>query len=133
MKSTLHGLPKTGSKIGTTPEAQQAPAPAKTKKAKAKTKTEKAFAKDAMEALNTPGLQMHAIKRKSIAEVGEVVGGTILSEFPVDDLSKIETHGRWAQGFRLDGGTLRLMWLNARRSEESDGTPGFELFFQVHG
>src|SRR5687768_2662962 len=36
--------------------------------------------------------------------LGEVLSeGGISSAFPVDDLSRIETHGRYAAGFRLDG------------------------------
>jgi len=56
----------------------------------------------------------------------------IQSSFPLDDLSKISTEGRYAQGFRLDSGSLRMMWMSVRRTQESDGTGGFEIFFQAH-
>lgn len=57
----------------------------------------------------------------------------VLSQFPLHDLSQITTEGRYAQGFRLDSGSLRLMWMSVRRTHEADGTPGFEVFFQAHG
>lgn len=57
----------------------------------------------------------------------------IQSAFPMEDLSQIATEGRWAQGFRLDSGSLRAMWLTARRTQEADGTGGFEIYFQAQG
>lgn len=63
----------------------------------------------------------------------EIQGSSILSAFPLEDLGQIKTSGRFAQGFRLDGGSLRRMWMNARRTVSADGSPGFELFFQAQG
>ncbi|MFO0729023.1 MAG: hypothetical protein U1E65_34910 [Myxococcota bacterium] len=94
-------------------------------------KTTKAFSADAMEALKTSGLAVFGVKGEKIS--GAEVGGSILSEFPIADLGQVKTKGRWAQGFRLDGGSLRLMWMNVRRTAEKDGTQGFEVFFQAQG
>ncbi len=57
---------------------------------------------------------------------------TILSTFPLHDLGQIETTGRAATGFRLDGGALRLMWLTAQRIREPEKGEGFELSFFAH-
>jgi hypothetical protein len=56
----------------------------------------------------------------------------IQSAFPLDDLGKLVTHGRQGAGFRLDGGSLRMMWLSAKRFEESSGK-GVELSMWLQG
>lgn len=66
-------------------------------------------------------------------DVARGLSGGIRSVFPLDGLESIDTRGRWAQGFRLDGGTVRMMWLSTRRIEDSAQGKGFELFFQAHG
>jgi len=57
----------------------------------------------------------------------------IASTFPIDDLAAIETHGRWASAFRLDGGSVRLMWTSVRRSQDAAGKPSCEITFFTHG
>lgn len=66
-------------------------------------------------------------------DVERGLSGGIRSVFPLDGLESIDTRGRWAQGFRLDGGTVRMMWLSTRRIEDAAQGKGFELFFQAHG
>ncbi len=90
---------------------------------------------DGVDPLSEPGLIVRSVRGgTAIGDATEPMeSGNVSSSFPLDDLGRIETTGRWAQGFRLDSGSLRLMWMNARRFEASDGTPGFELFFQLHG
>jgi len=56
----------------------------------------------------------------------------IHSKLPIDALGEIKTHGRSATGFRLDGGSVRNMWVSARRIVEG-GKKGYELFFFAHG
>lgn len=89
------------------------------------------FGVDALEAQKA-SLEIKSAKAAKISGP-DVPGATVLSEFPIQDLGQITTHGRYAQGFRLDGSSLRLMWLNVRRTQEKDGTPGFEVFFQAQG
>lgn len=89
-------------------------------------------ATDGIDAAKT--LAVHSVKKTTaIGELTAPVSSDIRSTFPLDDLGQIQTTGRWAQGFRLDSGSLRLMWMTARRTEAQDGTRGFELFFQAHG
>jgi hypothetical protein len=78
---------------------------------------------------STGGLGVRRVR----ATPGVVEPAGVLSQFPLHDLSQITTEGRYAQGFRLDSGSLRLMWMSVRRTSEADGTPGFEVFFQAHG
>jgi hypothetical protein len=66
-------------------------------------------------------------------DVERGLSGGIRSVFPLDGLESIDTRGRWAQGFRLDGGTVRMMWLSTRRIDDAAQGKGFELFFQAHG
>jgi hypothetical protein len=61
-----------------------------------------------------------------------VLTGGIRTQLPVD-LGTIETHGRWATGFALDGGSVRLMWVNARRVNDPSNKRGFELSFFLQG
>lgn len=77
----------------------------------------------------------HAIRSGKAGAVfgAEIQGSSVRSTFPLEDLGQITTSGRFAQGFRLDGGSLRRMWMSARRTLSADGTPGFELFFQAQG
>lgn len=84
-------------------------------------------------ALNVPGLRVSTVRRTIGEAVGAAAGDAIASHFPLDDLNKIETEDRWAAGFRLDGGQVRLMWVTARRIRSHDDKPGFELFFFNHG
>ncbi|MBI4818062.1 MAG: hypothetical protein HY791_17500 [Deltaproteobacteria bacterium] len=73
------------------------------------------------------GAQRKAVRVTS----GPAVEG-VLAGFPTD-LSELKTEGRWATGFQLDGGSLRTMWMSARRVLESDGMPGVEVFFWLNG
>ncbi len=70
---------------------------------------------------------------RSVRPAATPTAGGIQSSFPLDDLSQITTEGRYAQGFRLDSGSLRQMWMTVRRTTEADGKPGFEIYFQAHG
>ncbi len=67
---------------------------------------------------------------KSVGELSASDG--IQSEFPIAQLDDLKTVGRHATGFRLDGGSVRGMWVSARRIVE-DKKKGFELFFWAHG
>ncbi|MFO0729022.1 MAG: hypothetical protein U1E65_34905 [Myxococcota bacterium] len=89
------------------------------------------FQTDAVEAQKA-SLEIKSAKPASLSGP-EVAGATVRSEFPLQDLGAIATTGRYAQGFRLDGGSLRLMWMNARRVLDKNGKPGFEIFFQAQG
>ncbi|MBI2374124.1 MAG: hypothetical protein HYV07_09000 [Deltaproteobacteria bacterium] len=71
------------------------------------------------------------LRKSARAISGPAVEG-VLRGFPVE-LSELRTEGRWATGFQLDGGSLRSMWMGARRVLESDGMPGVELFFWLSG
>lgn len=62
-----------------------------------------------------------------------ILTGTIRTKFPVNDLGSIDTHGRWAAGFVLDGGSVRLMWLTARRVNDAANKQGFEISFFLQG
>lgn len=62
-----------------------------------------------------------------------ILTGTIRTKFPVNDLGSIDTHGRWAAGFVLDGGSVRLMWLTARRVNDASNKQGFEISFFLQG
>ncbi|MCC7382124.1 MAG: hypothetical protein IT384_09855 [Deltaproteobacteria bacterium] len=93
----------------------------------------KPLGKASLDLLETKELTLHAVKRTPLGELVDPVGARISNTFPLDDLSKIGPSGRWACGFRLDGGGLRLMWLTARRTIEKDGAASFEIFFQTHG
>ncbi len=108
--------------IGVNADAANAPA------AKAKVTL---FGVDALEAQKA-ALEIKSAKAAKISGP-DVPGATVLSEFPIQDLGQITTQGRYAQGFRLDGSSLRLMWLNVRRTQEKDGAAGFEVFFQAQG
>ena len=76
-----------------------------------------------------------------VARAREVLAGAVKtsmqddlpSVFPLDDLSKIPNHGRWGAGFRLDGGLVRLMWVQARRQKDTGGKQQYELFFFAQG
>lgn len=59
--------------------------------------------------------------------------GKIATHFPAQDLGAIETRGRWATGFSLDGGSVRLMWINARRVNDQADKRGFEISFFLQG
>jgi hypothetical protein len=109
------GVPKPG--LGSIPEAPASPKPPK--------------APASIDGLDAP-LRIGSVRRKIEAQGAQEVDA-IPSAFPLEDLGQIKTDGRWAQGFRLDSGGLRLMWMTARRTEEKDGTKGFEIFFQAHG
>lgn len=72
--------------------------------------------------------------RATIEATAQAAAGDALpSSFPLDDLSKIKTNGRWAAGFRLDGGLVRLMWVSARRLKDKEGKQKYEIFFFAHG
>ncbi len=71
-----------------------------------------------LDAVTGESLGVTTVKKGvAIGDVSAAVSATIQSSFPLDDLSKIATEGRWAQGFRLDSGTLRLLWLRVRRTK----------------
>ena len=86
------------------------------------------------DALEQGGAKHEIRSSKAGAVFGpEIQGSSILSAFPLEDLGQITTSGRFAQGFRLDGGSLRRMWMSVRRTLSAEGIPGFELFFQAQG
>jgi len=101
-------------------------------KKSAKTGISEAFSTDALDALKSAGLTIHSAKAAKISGP-EIPNASVLSEFPLSDLGQVKTSNRWAQGFRLDGGSLRLMWMNVRRTQDQDGSAGFEVFFQAQG
>lgn len=80
------------------------------------------------------GARIHGARSVALGQATAAAAGDALpSEFPLHDLSKLETHGRAASGFRLDGGALRLMWLAARRVREPSRGDGYELSFFAQG
>jgi hypothetical protein len=118
-----------GKKKTATTVSHDAPPRAKTSKTAAKptAKGISALAVDGVESISSEELQIRSLSKKPKASSPD----SIPSAFPLDDLGQIETTGRWAQGFRLDSGSLRLMWMTARRIEE-DGKKGYEVYFQAH-
>ncbi|MFO0724051.1 MAG: hypothetical protein U1E65_09730 [Myxococcota bacterium] len=62
-----------------------------------------------------------------------ILTGSIRTKFPLNDLGSIDTHGRWATGFVLDGGSVRLMWVTARRVNDAANKQGFEIAFFLQG
>lgn len=80
------------------------------------------------------GLQIHGPRALCLGEAtAAAMGDALPSQFPLHDLSQLETTGRAAAGFRLDGGALRLMWLSARRIREPTHGDGYEVSFFAHG
>ena len=59
--------------------------------------------------------------------------GTVSTEFPLEDIGKVATRQRWAAGFQLDAGSVRLMWIHVRRVNDGDDKKGFEVFFFAQG
>lgn len=119
-----------------TEELQQQQAPAAKKSSTAKKAKGAEASKDiyAVKGGADPFEIGNVRKTRGLGEIAnQAAGDTITSQFPLDDLSQISTHGRQGAGFRLDSGSVRLMWVNARRIEESGGNPGFEMSLWLHG
>lgn len=71
-------------------------------------------------------------QRGFAAQLDKVLADGISGNFPLEKLSSIKTPGRHGVGFRLDGGSVRFLWVSARRIEES-GNKGYEIFFWAQG
>jgi hypothetical protein len=67
------------------------------------------------------------------ANEGQPAVGGIASSLPREDLAQVATHGRQGAGFRLDGGSVRGLWVSMRRVAEQGGKKGFELFMFASG
>lgn len=67
------------------------------------------------------------------AKEGQPAVGGIASSLPREDLAQVATHGRQGAGFRLDGGSVRGLWVSMRRVAEQGGKKGFELFMFASG
>jgi hypothetical protein len=114
----------------TASSSASSPAPA-VKKKKSPAKTSKA-AVDQFDATKLPAIGSMREARGAEVPKNDAIGG-ISSTFPIDALSTIETYGRHSAGFRLDGGSLRNMWLGVRRIEDPGDKKGYELFFWLQG
>lgn len=112
-----------------------APASKATKKV-ATTKAKKAAAAKDVYAAAAPSdpLGIGSVREaRGLGTLGELASSDgIRSELPIAKLDELTTYGRHAAGFRLDGGSVRGMWVSARRIVEDD-KKGFELFFWSHG
>jgi hypothetical protein len=84
--------------------------------------------------LDHPSFAIGSIRaeRGFASELDQAYGDGISGHFPLEKLSTIKTPGRHAIGFRLDGGSVRFLWVSARRIEESEHK-GYEIFFWAQG
>ena len=75
-----------------------------------------------------PAYAMSSVRKSTAVDAAQ----SIKSVFPVD-LGEIPTNGRFPTGFRLDGGSLRHLWMGVRRITEQGGLPGYEVSFWLEG
>jgi inorganic pyrophosphatase len=134
---------KLGSKSPTAPKPSAAAAKAASAKAASASKKPKAVEPEAdtlaastastklTKALATIG-SIRA-ERGFKAKEGQPTVGGIASDLPREDLGKVATHGRQGAGFRLDGGSVRGLWVSMRRVSEQGGKKGYELFMFAAG